>query len=175
MRHGTPIALLTAGTLVVALGCTKADDKAAATTDTTATAQAPVDSTATVQKTLYERLGGEPAIKAVIHSFVQKAATDPKVNFTRKGHPNVWKATPEHVATLETRLVEFVGSNTGGPQKYQGKDMPTAHKGMQITSAEFDALAADLSATLDEFKVPKAEKDELLAVVGSTKDSIVGK
>src|SRR5689334_3265184 len=62
----------------------------------------------TAGKTLYARLGGEPAITAVIHDFVGRAAADPKVNFTRKGHQNQWDPTPENVAMLEKRLVQFV-------------------------------------------------------------------
>ena len=44
---------------------------------------------------------------------------------------------------------------------------------MMITAAEFDALAGDLAASLDKFKVPQREKDELLKIVGSTKADIV--
>lgn len=126
-------------------------------------------------KTLYERLGGEPAITAVVNDFVARAAKDPKVNFTRKGHPNEWDASPANMAKLQKRLVEFIGENTGGPQKYQGKDMVAAHQGMEITEAEFNAAAAHLSASLDKFNVPAKEKAELLEIVGSTKGQMVGK
>ena len=126
-------------------------------------------------KSLYERLGGEPAITAVVADFVARGAANPKVNFTRKGIPGVkeWPATPQNVDLLKRRLVEFIGMNTGGPQKYQGKDMVSAHAGMKITSAEFDALAADLKASLDKFNVPQKEQQELLTIVGSTKQAIV--
>ena len=51
--------------------------------------------------------------------------------------------------------------------------MKTAHVGMKITAAEFGAIAGDLSATLDKFKVPKPEKDELMAIAASTQKDIV--
>jgi hemoglobin len=127
------------------------------------------------EKSLYERLGGEAAIKAVVDYFVGRAAGDPKVNFTRKGTNAEWKATPENVAHLKQGLVDFVGMATGGPQKYTGHSMKDVHKGMQITQEEFNALAADLKATLDKFKVPAKEQGELLKAVAGTAPDIVEK
>ena len=120
------------------------------------------------EKSLYERLGGEAAITAVVDDFTARAAADPKVNFLRDG-----KYAKVDVAKLKQHLVNMVGSATGGPQKYTGRDMKTVHKGMAITNAEFDALAADLVASLDKFKVPEKEKGELLKIVGSTRGDIV--
>jgi hemoglobin len=126
-------------------------------------------------KSLYDRLGGHDAVAAVVHDFVGRAANDPKVNFTRNGHPNHWEATPENVARLERHLTQFIEQNTGGPQKYEGRDMVTVHRGMEISESEFGAAAADLASSLDKFKVPLREKTELMNVVASTHDQIVGK
>lgn len=133
------------------------------------------DSPAAGKKSLYERLGGEPALTAVVDDFVGRAAGDPKVNFTRKGTAAEWPATPENVAHLKKMLVQFIAMATGGPQQYTGRDMKSAHAGMNISDAEFNALAADLAASLDKFKVPKAEKDELMAIAASTRGEIVGR
>ena len=127
------------------------------------------------EKPLYDRLGGEAAIKAVIDDFVARAAPDPKVNFSRKGTPQEWQATPENVDHLKRMLVDLVGMVTGGPQKYTGRSMKEAHRGMAITQAEFDALAGHLKASLDKFKVPAREQDELLKIVASTAPDIVEK
>jgi hemoglobin len=124
-------------------------------------------------KSLYERLGGEPAIAAVVDDFVGRAAGDPKVNFTRKGTAMEWNASAQNVAHLKAMLVQLIASATGGPQHYQGRSMKDAHAGMMITNAEFDALAADLVATLDKLEVPAKEKGELLAIVGGTRADIV--
>ncbi len=143
-------------------GCKATDEKPATP------APAPV-----AAKSLYERLGGEPAIKAVVDDFVARAAANPAVNFTRKGSIREWNASAENVATLKTRLVDLIGQLTGGPQKYLGRDMKSAHAGMKITAAEFNALAGDLAASLDKFKVPAKEKAELMAIVASTQKDIV--
>ena len=129
-----------------------------------------------MQKSLYERLGGKPAITAVVDDFVGRAAGDPKVNFTRKGVPGAeWQATPDNVAHLKMQLVDFISMATGGPNNYKGKSMKESHKNMQITDAEFGAIAADLKASLDKLNVPAKEQAELMAIVGSTKKDIVTK
>ena len=78
--------------------------------------------------------------------FVGRAAANPKVNFARAGSPVEWKVTDESVAKLKKHLVQLVCAVTGGPQKYEGRDMKASHAGMKITNAEFDALAGDQGA-----------------------------
>ena len=134
----------------------------------------PVASTPT--KSLYERLGGKNAVTAVVDDFVMRAAADPKVNFTRKGVPGAeWDATPANVAHLKAQLVDFLTMAFGGPNNYKGKDMKSAHAKMQITAAEFNAIAADLSATLDKFNVKDPEKKEVMGIAASTMNDIVTK
>ena len=125
------------------------------------------------QLSLYTRLGGEPAIKAVVDDFVARAAGDPKVNFTRVGTAMAWNPSESNVAHLKLGLVNLIGQLTGGPQKYTGRDMKTVHRGMMITDAEFNALAADLAASLDKFNVPAKEKGELMTIVAGTRGDIV--
>jgi hemoglobin len=115
-------------------------------------------------KSLYDRLGGEKAIKAVVDEFVANVVADKRINkFFAKADG----------AKLKEQLVNQIGQATGGPQKYTGKDMKTAHKGMGIKEADFTALVEDLVKALDKFKVPKTEKDELLGALGGMKGDIV--
>ncbi len=62
---------------------------------------------------------------------------------------------------------------TGGPQKYDGKDLKTAHEGMQIMAAEFDAMSADMSASLDHLNVAKPEHADMMKIVAGLKNQIV--
>jgi len=96
-------------------------------------------------------------------------AAAPATTWPRTGLP----ATPENVALFKTHMVQFVGQATGGPQVYEGQDMATAHAGMQITNEEFDRLAGHLEAALDAYSVPDAEKQELFAIVETTRSAIV--
>jgi hemoglobin len=125
------------------------------------------------KKSLYERLGGEKAITAVVDDVVKRSAANPKVNFLRKGTPAEVKLDDDAIKALKKNLVDLIGQATGGPQKYKGRDLKEVHKAMMITNAEFDAMAGDLKATLDHFKVPAAEQEELLAIVASTRPLIV--
>jgi hemoglobin len=115
-------------------------------------------------KTLYERLGGQPAVEAVVDEFLKRVATDKRINgrFVNTDLPR-----------LRGLLVEFVCFATGGPCKYTGRDMRSAHAGMQLVDEEFGALVEDLVAALDKFSVPKAEKDELLGALGPLGKDIV--
>jgi len=117
------------------------------------------------QKSLYERLGGKDAITAVVDDFVANVAADKRINgfFAKTDVPR-----------LKRNLVDQICQATGGPCTYTGKDMRTAHKGMGITDADFNALVEDLKISLDKFKVPAKEQGELLGALGSLKPQIVG-
>jgi hemoglobin len=127
--------------------------------------------------TLYDRLGGVNAISAVVDEFIGRVAVNPDMVRTFKPLlDDVAKngASSARLASLRNNLIDQIGEASGGPQKYKGKDMVTAHKGMMITEKEFNSLAGDLSGALDKFNVPATEKGELLSVIGSLKPSIVG-
>ena len=118
-----------------------------------------------MQKSLYERLGGKDAITAVVDDFVGNVAADKRINgFFAKAD----------VPRLKRNLVDQICQGTGGPCVYTGKDMKTAHKGMGITDADFNALVEDLVKTLNKFNVPSKEQGDLLAVLGPMKPQIVG-
>lgn len=127
--------------------------------------------------TLYDRLGGVNAISAVVDEFIGRVAVNPDMVRTFKPLlDDVTKngASSARLASLRNNLIDQIGEAAGGPQKYKGKDMVTAHKGMMITEKEFNSLAGDLSGALDKFNVPATEKSELLTVIGSLKPQIVG-
>ena len=115
---------------------------------------------------LYDRLGGKPAIQAVVDDFVGNVAGDARIN---KRFANA------NVPRLKSMLVDQICEATGGPCKYTGASMLDAHKGMNINDAEFTALVEDLVKSLDKFKVPAREKTELLTALGGMKGQIVGK
>jgi hemoglobin len=124
------------------------------------------------KKTLWDRLGGEKAVKAVVHDIVIAAVEDPKVKFLRGGKVKIDAKGIDH---LEQMMVEFVSAHTGGPLKYDGKSMKDVHKGMMITEEEFDALKADVVGVLKKHKVDPADIDELGKIVESTRKDIVEK
>ena len=116
--------------------------------------------------TLYERLGGKAAITAVVDDFVGNVAADARINgfFAKTDIPR-----------LKRLLVEQICAGSGGPCTYTGRDMRTAHMGMGVADAHFAALVEDLVRSLDKFKVPEREKNELLGVLGPMKTDIVSR
>ncbi|MFT3713609.1 MAG: group 1 truncated hemoglobin [Archangium sp.] len=142
---------------------TKEDEKPAGDAKPADTS-ASGDKKAEAPKKLFDRLGGKPAVEAVIDDFLGRVAGDETIN---SGF------AVGHVPRLRQRLVELVCAATGGPCVYSGRDMQSAHAGMKITNAQFDSLVGHLVATLDKFKVPAQEKGELLALLGPMRGSIV--
>ena len=115
-------------------------------------------------QTLYERLGGKDAVVAVVDEFVARCAADGRIN---------GKFARTDVSRLKAMLVEQVSAATAGPVTYTGRSMRETHDGMSATAGEFDALVADLVATLNQFNVPQAEQQELLGILGPLRGDIV--
>jgi hemoglobin len=118
------------------------------------------------KKSLYDRLGGKPAIQAVVDDFIGNVAGDTRIN---KRFANA------NIPRLKAQLVDQICEASGGPCKYSGMSMKDAHTGMKINDAEFGALVEDLVKSLDKFKVPAQEKQELLTALGGMKNDIVNR
>jgi hemoglobin len=136
------------------------------------------------QKSLFDRLGGETQIKAIVDDFVPRVLADPRVNWERKGvklggfgihrgQSMEWQANDYNVQQLKKHLVQFMSLSTGGPSVYDGRDMKDAHANRHITNPEFDAAVGDLKASLDKLQVPNKEQKELLSIVESTRPQVV--
>jgi len=123
------------------------------------------------EKSLYDRLGGKKAITAVVDEFVARVAADKRIN----GYFGKTASDPERMKTFKNNLVNQICAASGGPCTYTGKDMKSAHMGMGISGADFNALVEDLVGALDKFKVGEAEKNQLLGVLGPMQGQIVEK
>ena len=120
---------------------------------------------ATEPPSLYQRLGGRAAIEAMVNDAIVNISADTRIN--QRFHDL-------DAAKLSKNLVDLVCERTGGPCVYTGMDMSAAHEGMYISDAEFDALVEDMVKSMDKFKMPAREKAEVLALLGKTKNAIVG-
>jgi hemoglobin len=130
----------------------------------TGCASTPTSSAPPSGKSLYDRLGGKPAIKAVVDQFVANVAADSRIN---------GRFATTDIPRLKGHLVDQVCMATGGPCVYTGRDMKTAHAGMKISTADFNALVEDLVKALEHLKVPERERHELLGLLGPMKADIV--
>jgi hemoglobin len=116
---------------------------------------------------LYARLGGYDAIAAVTDDFIGRLATDPQLS---KFFGGVSQNSQDRIRQL---VVDQLCAATGGPCKYIGRDMKTAHRGMHITEADWNKAVADLKMTLDAFKVGAKEQGELVGALATLKNDIV--
>lgn len=126
-------------------------------------------STTQEKKSLYQRLGGYDAIALVVDDFITRLATDKRFERFFTGFSDDSKKR------LRQHILDQFCAAAGGPCVYTGREMRTSHKGLGITEADWDAAAKHLVAALDKYKVPEAEKNELLAFVVSQKKDIVEK
>jgi len=119
------------------------------------------------EPTLYTRLGGYEAISAVVDDFAGQLFNDPKLQKFFGG------MSLDSQKKFKQHNVELVCGATGGPCPYLGRDMETSHNGLKITNQDFDAVGAHLAQTLDKFKVPKKEREELTSIIERLRPAIV--
>jgi hemoglobin len=122
------------------------------------------------QPSLYERLGGTYSIATVVDDFIERLL----VNATLDANPAIKEArTRVPKAGLKFHVTALVCEVSGGPCKYAGRTMKESHQHLIISQVEWDAMVADFKAALNKFKVPQREQQELITIVGSTKNDIV--
>ena len=134
------------------------------------------------EKSLYERLGGVFAIAAVVDHFSDAVVKNPvavqksKNPQLREWHTKNLKRLPG----LKFQRTLWVADVAGGPFEFNatkpGKTplgLEEAHRDLKISSEEFDAVAMELGRSLDFAKVPKREKDEVLAAFAAHKDEVI--
>ena len=133
-------------------------------------------------KSLYERLGGIYSIAAVVNHFSDAVVNNP-IAGKNTSNPELRKWYAEKMDTrlpgLKWLRTLWLCDQAGGPYKYVptvgGKcpmSLENAHKKLVISSEEFDAVAQELSKSLDYFSVPAKEKEEVLAVFAKHKNEI---
>lgn len=116
---------------------------------------------------LYQRLGGKPALEAAVERFYEKILADKRVNYFFEDVSMVKQ---------KRKQKEFLAAALGGPIPYVGKDLRKAHADMDgLNDTHFDAIAEHLQSTLEELKVDKALIAEVMAIVGSTRDAVLNR
>lgn len=113
---------------------------------------------------LYDRLGGKPAVTLMVNDLVERMTADKRIN---------WKFIFTNISRLRTMVVDHLCQASGGPCTLPERALPAVLAGMAFTSEQFDVLVDDLNASLDKLKVGEREKAELLGLVWHTKKDIV--
>jgi hemoglobin len=122
-----------------------------------------------MERSLYERIGGEPALMAAVDLFYAKVLAN---ELTRPFF---------EALDMEAQIrkqIAFMAWALGGPDAFKGRDLKTAHadlvKKKGLSDAHFDAVAKSLEEALQELGIERNLIDEVLAIVGSTRAAVLG-
>lgn len=121
------------------------------------------------KKSLYERLGSYEGIEAIVDDIIELHMTNPAV----KARFLPLKDNPQHFADVRLHLINFLASGSGGPEKYSGRDMPSTHRGMNISQGEYMNVVDDIMKALDKHNIDEQSKKDVLFIAYSLKDSMV--
>jgi hemoglobin len=124
----------------------------------------PTSTAARTPESLYERLGGIDAIRALVDDFVAVVAADVRINraFARTD-----------ITRFKIHLVDQICQLAGGPCHYRGRTMKNAHAALRVSGADLDAMLDDLRVSLTKFQVPEREQRELTRALAALAPEIV--
>ena len=119
---------------------------------------------------LWESLGGEKVMRKVVDRLVDRALTDPDVDYTRDGR---YSMNAQMLTRTKEAALAFLSSAIGGPIPYKGRSLKAIHSGMQIKNSEFDAFAVHFKAALAENGVADPLVDTVMQAVEAVRPTIV--
>lgn len=118
---------------------------------------------------LFERLGGSDGIRTIVDDIVGLHMENPVIGVRFRPYLE----TPEKLEATKAHLCAFLEAGSGGPAAYEGRTMPEAHRGMNISEAEYMAAIDDILTALNRNNVDPATRNEVLGIAYSLKDEIV--
>lgn len=124
-----------------------------------------------MNKILFERLGGTKGISSIVDDVVEAHMANPFIS--ARFLP--YKEQPERLAVIKKHTIDFFSAGSGGPVSYTGRDMPSTHKGMNISPAEYMYTIEDIMQVLGKHKIDDESKKEVLAILWSLKEMIISK
>ncbi|KAA3637085.1 MAG: group 1 truncated hemoglobin [Calditrichaeota bacterium] len=130
------------------------------------------EESADAKPSLYDRLGGLPAISVVVSDFLDVMEPDSILNMNPAIEKSRYAVPKEY---LKYQVTAMVCQATGGPCQYTGRNMAESHAHLNITEAEWDRMVELVTSVFAKHNVPEAEVNELMAIVGTLKKDIVTK
>src|SRR3954467_4892658 len=118
------------------------------------------------ENSLYQKLGGKPAINAAVDLFYKKMMADDRVKHV---------FDDVNMDRQIRKQKQFLSAAFGGPEPWKGMDLRTAHAGLGLTEQHFGAVAENLQKTLEEMKVKKELIAEVMTIAASTHDAVLNR
>ncbi len=123
------------------------------------------DEAAATGASLYERLGSWEGIRQIVSDTIANHRKNPAISHY---------FADTDTAVLAGHVTAFFAAGTGGPAKYEGRDMTTTHAAMGLSDADFDTAVADVLLALDMNGIGDAEKTEVAAILESLRPAVMG-
>lgn len=124
-----------------------------------------------VENSLFDRLGGTEGISSLVDDIAQAHLDNPVINHAFLP----LKENPEHFESFKTHVKEFLSAGTGGGATYTGKDLPSAHKGLNSTEKEFLSAVDDILMIMSKHNIDEETKKDMLYILYSMKGAVIGK
>lgn len=118
---------------------------------------------------LFERLGGSSGINDIVEDVVSRHMENPVI----RARFRPYLETPEKIDMAKKHMCAFLEEGCGGTLKYTGRSMQEAHRGMNISEAEYMAAMDDILAALRQRNVDAETQKDILAVAYSLKEQIL--
>jgi hemoglobin len=131
------------------------------------TAHARRQQRSTGPSTLYQRLRHAGGLRRLVDKLYPRVLADPSLLFYFK------HLDEQHLKGLRWHMLTLLAVVTGGPSKYQGRDLYDAHVHLHITGDAFDRVAWHLKATLQELEVDQNDQQAILAAVEARRREVV--
>jgi hemoglobin len=119
--------------------------------------------------TLFDRLGGADGIGTLVDEIVAAHLANPTISVRFQPYAS----DPERLGELKDHLRKFLMAGSGGPNAYAGRTMPEAHRGMNISVAEYMAAVDDIMEVLERNEIPESARKDVLAITYALKRDIV--
>jgi truncated hemoglobin YjbI len=124
---------------------------------------------------LYARIGGERVLRRLVDYYFENALADPQMNFTRHNTPHEWEPNPGNTARLKEKYYTFISSATGGPARYQGEAISTAHGKLEVTPEQFARSVELWKQAAERSGVEAKEQEEFLLLITRERPAVLGK
>ena len=118
---------------------------------------------------LYDRLGAATGIAGIVDDIVVAHLQNPVI----KARFLPYLEKPERVNEVKQHMCHFLGAGSGGPEKYTGRSMPEAHRGMNISEAEYMAALDDIMSVLKQHGIDEQAQKDVLAIAYGLKGEIL--
>lgn len=118
---------------------------------------------------LFQRLGGAAGIKAIVDDIVARHMDNPVIQARFRPYLD----TPDKIDAVKKHTCAFLEAGSGGTAQYTGRTMKAAHRGMNISEAEFIAAVDDILAALEKRGIDEQSRHDVLAISYSLKADIL--